>query len=305
MDSIDYKKQGVVFDIQRYSINDGPGIRTIVFLKGCPLRCAWCSNPESQHPNRELLYRKMLCIHCNLCLKACKQGALDPSNPNLIDREKCILCEDCANICPTGALEVKGKNMTVEEVINELKKDESYYHRSNGGITLSGGEALMQADFCRELLKACKARGWHTAIETEGYASKDAINKVMPYIDLALLDCKASNDEIHKKWTGVSNKLIRENSYLIQDITHTIIRIPTIPTVNSDINEYRDMIKFIKTLPKVKEIHILPYHNYGEKKYELLGRDYKLKNIGKVDEKHIEKLKQLVESEGFICEIGG
>lgn len=305
MDSIDYKKQGVVFDIQRYSINDGPGIRTIVFLKGCPLRCAWCSNPESQQPNRELLYRKILCIHCNLCLKACKQGALDPSNPNLINREKCILCQDCANICPTGALEIKGKNMTVEEVINELKKDESYYHRSNGGITLSGGEALMQADFCRELLKACRARGWHTAIETEGYASKDAINKVMPCIDLALLDCKANNDEIHKKWTGVSNKIIRENSYLIQDITHTIIRIPTIPTVNSDIDEYRDMIKFVKTLPKVKEIHILPYHNYGERKYELLGREYKLKNIEKLNEKHVEKLKQLVESEGFICKIGG
>lgn len=305
MDSIDYKKQGVVFDIQRYSINDGPGIRTIVFLKGCPLRCAWCSNPESQHKNRELLYRKMLCIHCNLCIKACKQNALSPENENFVDRQKCILCEDCANICPTGSLEIKGDNMTVEEVINELKKDESYYHRSNGGITLSGGEALMQADFCKELLKACKARGWHTTIETEGYASKDAIEKVIPFIDLVLLDFKANDDNIHQKWTKVSNKLIKENAKLIQDISETIIRIPTIPGVNADVDEFEDMIKFIKTLDKIKEVHILPYHNYGQKKYELLGRDYKLKDVESPDDEHVEKLKKLVESYGLRCEIGG
>lgn len=305
MDSIDYKKQGVIFDIQRYSINDGPGIRTIVFLKGCPLRCAWCSNPESQHKNKELLYRKILCIQCGLCFKACKQNALDKNNPYLVDREKCILCGDCTNICPTGALEIKGKNMTVEEVINELKKDESYYQRSNGGITLSGGEALMQADFCRELLKACKARGWHTAIETEGYADKERIEKVIPYIDLVLLDFKANNDEVHKKWTGVSNKLIKENAYLIQNISQTIIRIPTIPNVNASVEEYKDMLAFIKTLPNVKEVHILPYHNYGEKKYELLGREYKLKGVKKLDDDFVNKLKDLVESEGFTCEIGG
>ena len=126
MDSINYNEEGVVFDIQKYSINDGPGIRTIVFLKGCPLRCIWCSNPESQRKGKELMFREILCIHCGMCIKVCKQKALDPKNPNFIDREKCVMCEECANVCPSSALEVKGKVMNVEEVINELKKDDSF-----------------------------------------------------------------------------------------------------------------------------------------------------------------------------------
>lgn len=305
MSSIDYSKEGMVFDIQRYSINDGPGIRTIVFLKGCPLRCAWCSNPESQRRGQELMYRKILCIHCGICIKACKYGAISPENKDWIDREKCVMCGECANACPSSALVVKGQVMSVEEVINELKKDESFYMNSNGGITLSGGEALMQPEFAKELLKACKARGWHSAIETEGYAPKNVIKDVVPYVDLVLLDFKANNDEIHKKYTKVSNELIKKNAKIIQEITHTIIRIPVIPGVNASEEEFRDMVKFVKTLPNINEIHILPYHNLGESKYYLLGRDYELAKVKKLDEEYIEKLKGIVISNGFKCEIGG
>lgn len=305
MDSINYNEKGIVFDIQRYSINDGPGIRTIVFLKGCPLRCIWCSNPESQRKEKELMFRKFLCIHCGLCIKACKQKALDINNPNFIDRKKCIMCEECANVCPSSALEVKGKEMTVAEVIEELKKDEKYYFSSNGGITLSGGETLMQPDFAKELFRACKSRGWHTAIETEGYASEEAIKEVIPHVDLVLLDIKANNDEIHKKVTGVSNKLIKKNAMLLQSISNTIIRVPTIPGVNADEKEFSDIVNFVKTLPNVKELHILPYHNYGEGKYYLLGRDYELSNLKKLDEKYVDKLKEFVESNGLVCQVGG
>ncbi|MCI5642839.1 MAG: glycyl-radical enzyme activating protein [Peptoniphilus sp.] len=305
MDSINYNEKGVVFDIQRYSINDGPGIRTIVFLKGCPLRCIWCSNPESQRREKELMFRRILCIHCGLCIKACKQGALDANNLNFIDRDKCIMCEECANVCPSSALEVKGKEMTVAEVIEELKKDEKYYISSNGGVTLSGGEAMMQVGFAKEIFRACKARGWHTAIETEGYVSEEAIREVIPHVDLVLLDMKANNDEIHKKATGVSNKLIKKNAMLIQSLSETIIRVPTVPGVNADMKEFGDIVSFVKTLPNVRELHILPYHNYGEGKYYLLGRDYELSNLEKLDNEYVDKLKKFVESNGLVCQVGG
>lgn len=305
MDSINYNEEGVVFDIQRYSINDGPGIRTIVFLKGCPLRCIWCSNPESQRKGKELMFREILCIHCGMCIKACKQKALDPKNPNFIYRDKCVMCEECANVCPSSALEVKGKVMNVEEVITELKKDDSFYYRSNGGITLSGGETLMQPEFAKEIFKACRSRGWHTAIETEGYASEEVIRDVVPHIDLVLLDIKANNDELHKKVTGVSNELIKKNARILQEIANTIIRVPTIPGINADEKEFGDIVAFVKTLPNVKELHILPYHNFGEGKYNLLGRDYELSNVKKLDEDHINKLKEIVESSGLICKVGG
>lgn len=305
MEAIDYSKEGMIFDIQRYSINDGPGIRTIVFLKGCPLRCVWCSNPESQMYEKELMYRKILCINCGNCVKVCKNGAIGPQNENWIDREKCVVCGECVNVCPASALVVKGKLMSVEEVISELKKDESYYLKSNGGITLSGGEALMQPEFTKELLKAAKSRGWHTTIETEGYVSENVIKDILRYVDLVLLDIKANNSEIHKKFTKVDNTLIKKNAKIIQEMTKTVIRIPLIPGVNSDIKEFTDIIKFVKTLENVNEIHILPYHNFGESKYYLLGRDYQLSKIKKLNEEYVDKLKNIVEEFGYKCEIGG
>lgn len=305
MVSIDYNKTGIVFDIQRFSIHDGPGIRTIVFLKGCPLSCLWCCNPESQKLKPVIMFQASNCIHCGRCISACKQGAINPANKGLIDRELCIGCGECANVCPASALVLKGKTMTVEQVILELKKDAISYRRSGGGITISGGEALVQSEFTTELLKACKAQGWHTAIETTGYSNSSAIERIFPYIDLALLDIKAMSSEIHQKYTGVKNDVVLKNAVRISEITETVIRVPTIPSVNATVEEFNKICSFAKTLHDIKTIHILPYHTYGENKYELLNKDYLMKDIRSLNPDEIELLKTVVESHNFECVIGG
>ncbi|MDR1651632.1 MAG: glycyl-radical enzyme activating protein, partial [Synergistaceae bacterium] len=170
MDHIDYSSSGVIFDIQRFSIHDGPGIRTIVFMKGCPLSCLWCSNPESQQLKPTIMFRADYCIHCGRCLTSCPSGALSVNNEKLVDRAKCAGCGECANVCPTGALVLKGKTVTAAQTVKELKKDAITFRRSRGGITFSGGEPLVQHGFLLETLKACKEQGWHTAMETTGYA---------------------------------------------------------------------------------------------------------------------------------------
>lgn len=305
MVSIDYSACGIVFNIQRYSIHDGPGIRTIVFLKGCPLSCTWCCNPESQRFKPSIMYDKKECIHCGKCLAVCKQGALSADNPNLVNHEKCVGCGECASICPTNALVLKGKSMTVEEVIKELKKDAITYRRSGGGITISGGEPLSQPTFLVELLKACKAQGWHTAIETTGYANKENINSVFEYVDMALLDIKAMDREVHKQNTGVYNDIILENARNIAQITKTVIRVPTIPGVNADIETFKRICELAISLKEVDTIHILPYHTYGENKYDLLGQEYLLKDKRSLTEQEIQILENVILSYGLKCIIGG
>ena len=181
---------GRIFDVQRYSIHDGPGIRTIVFLKGCVLRCQWCCNPESQRIEPDVMYDQKKCIGCGKCMKACQQGAIGPENLSWVDRSKCIGCGECVNVCPTGALTLKGEVMSVNEIIQVLRRDAHYFRKSGGGVTLSGGEPLTQWRFARELLKACKAQGWDTAIETTAYGTDEAIEAVIPYVDLVLMDIR-------------------------------------------------------------------------------------------------------------------
>jgi len=305
MDSINYCMEGLVFDIQRFSIHDGPGIRTIVFLKGCPLSCRWCSNPESQSLKPVIMYQEMNCIHCGKCIAACKKGAISINNKDFINRDICTACGECVNVCPASALTLKGKKMTVEQVIKELKKDAINYRRSGGGITLSGREPLVQSDFSRELLKACKAQGWHTAIETTGFANIETIEKVFPYIDLALMDIKHINSDIHKEYTGVSNEIILENVARISKITKMVVRVPVIPDFNSSEESIFEICKFVKTLNNVETIHLLPYHTYGENKYKLLGKDYLIKELRNLSGDEIESLKRIVENQGFKCTIGG
>ncbi|MCE0495504.1 glycyl-radical enzyme activating protein [Vibrio salinus] len=302
---VNYNAEGVLFNIQRYSLHDGPGIRTIPFFKGCPLSCKWCSNPESHQPQPELIYKKTDCIHCGKCVSACKQQALSPNNPFFIDRERCIQCGECTDICPTNALEMKGKRMSVEQVILELNKEENLFRRSGGGVTLSGGEPLAQPEFARELLKACKEKGWHTAIETTGYTSKEIIEDVFPWVDLALTDIKAINPYIHKENTGVDNTVILENLIRISFITKVIVRVPVIPGVNDNPDEIRAICEFARLMLNVDTIHLLPYHTYGENKYQLLGREYPMGDMPVNREDKIESLKQVVESLGFHCHIGG
>ena len=219
MESINYSLTGTVFDIQRFSLHDGPGIRTIVFLKGCPLSCQWCSNPESQNPKPVIMYKKDACLHCGRCVTACRRKAISPDNKGWVNRDICSGCGECVNACPAGALVLKGKTMSVQQVVRELKKDATTYRRSGGGITLSGGEPLVQYEFASELLQACKGQGWNTAIETTGIGSSEAIERVIPYVDTVLLDIKHMDAGQHKKFTGGTNELMIKNAPRISRIS--------------------------------------------------------------------------------------
>lgn len=305
MDSINYNASGTVFDIQRFSLHDGPGIRTIVFLKGCPLSCKWCSNPESQNMKPVIMYKKNECLHCGRCINACSRKAISFENKTFIDRSICTGCGECANACPAGALVVKGKTMTVQQLIRELKKDATTYRRSGGGITLSGGEPLVQYEFAAELLRACKAQGWDTAIETTGAGITEAVEKIIPYVDTVLLDIKHLDTEKHKKFTGIGNEQILKNAARISQISSTVVRVPVIPGFNYSEEEIRAITEFAKMLRGVRTIHLLPYHTFGENKYDLLGRDYALADIKPLKPEELEHLKTMVEREGFQCIIGG
>ena len=255
--------RGRIFNIQRFSIHDGPGIRTIVFFKGCFMRCAWCCNPESQ--NREI--------------EALIEGG----------REKIV-----------------GRDVTVDEIMPELLSDMPYYRRSGGGITLSGGEVLCQADFARELLRECKENGLHTAIESAASSSFSEIEKILPYLDLYLMDIKHTDSRKHKEYTGVSNERILENARKIaQSGVELIIRTPVIPGFNDTAEEIRAISHFAKTLPGVREHHLLPYHRLGQDKYAGLGRKYSLAEIEPPSKEKMEYLLTVAETSGLKCKIGG
>lgn len=305
MSEIMWNKTGIIYDIQRFSLHDGPGIRTIVFFKGCPLRCKWCCNPESQMKNKQIMYIKDNCIKCGKCIEVCPTGAIDLDN-NKISHTKCIACGKCVEVCYANALQMIGKKTTIKEVFHEIQKDSVYYKHSNGGVTLSGGEALMQPEFATELLKACKSAGYNTSIETTSFASLESLNQVLQYVDLVLLDIKVINNKLHKVYTGQSNELIINNiKHIAKTGKEVIIRIPLIPSVNDTDENINKTIKFIKELQSIIEVHILPYHRLGINKYDYLGYDYLLKQKSTPDEEHIKVIKDMFEKEGFICKIGG
>lgn len=303
---VNYEEKGLIFNIQRFSVNDGPGLRTIVFLKGCPLDCLWCSNPESKHPYEELMFNNKNCIGCHNCENICEYDAIDFNNSYRINKEKCINCNKCVDVCYSDALVNMGQHKTIKEVLEIVKKDFVQFRRSGGGVTLSGGEPLMQPKFSKELLKGCKESLINTAIETTAFAESSAINEVFPWVDLALIDIKNIDDEKHKKYVGQSNKKILENIKLIDNLCNKIIiRVPIIPNFNCDEDSIRDIARFAKNLNSLLEIHILPYHRLGVNKYECLGIDYKMpENISSPTKETMEKLKNIVEEEGIKCNIG-
>lgn len=278
--------KGIIFDIKHFAVHDGPGIRTTVFFKGCPLRCQWCHNPESLQAKSQLGYIKHKCTHCGRCATVCPTGAqsLTDEHMHKFDRSKCITCGKCVSKCYSGALALYGKTATVTEIVNEVLEDKDFYESSNGGVTLSGGECLVQSDFCTELLKECKNVGLHTAVDTCGFVSKDVLDKVMPYTDLFLYDVKAFNEAVHIKCTGQSNVLILDNlKYLSEKGKEIEIRIPYVPDFNA--GEIAAIGEFLRDMKGIVGVRILPYHNYAITKYKSLEmEDSSPENVPKAEE---------------------
>ena len=265
--------KGLIFNIQKFCIGDGPGIRTTVFLKGCPLRCAWCHNPESHSYYSEVLFDSAKCVGCQRCNLACKNEAHRFENCHEIDRTKCIGCGKCAEVCPVGALEPTGREVRVEEIMEEVMKDKNFYKYSGGGLTLSGGEPLAQFRFAYELLKAAKHNGLHTCIETSGFVETEKIEKLTDYIDIFLFDWKITDEQLHKKYTGVSNKLIQKNLQKLDDLgSNIILRCPIIPGVNDTLEHFSGIANIAGSLKNVLQIEIEPYHSLGTGKYHKLSK---------------------------------
>lgn len=292
---------GNIFDIQHYSIHDGPGIRTIVFFKGCMLRCRWCSNPESQRPDQELSFQNNKCINgqCLLCQAVCPERAIfyDGQGHITINWKRCSQCMQCIDVCPSKALTMYGEWRTVDDVLQEVKKDAAFYH-GKGGMTLSGGEALLQADFAEALLVASKSEGIHTAIETCGYAPWENMERVLAHCDYIMFDVKSLDDDKHREYTGVSNQLILNNlKRLAGAFSNKTIRIrtPVIPGFNDNDIAISEIAYFIKKYIPHAEYELLKYHTYGEGKYKGLGRAYLMGSVV-LDEEKFEKLKYLAQS---------
>ena len=265
---------GLIFNIKRYAIHDGPGIRTTVFFKGCPLNCLWCHNPEGMVNGPQLIWWKDRCLGCHDCQHTCSRSAISFSQEALhLDDSLCNLCGDCVDVCHAQALELIGKKMTVAQVIHEIEKDIPFYDESGGGATFSGGEPLMQPDFLHSLLKVCKEREIHTAVDTCGYSDSNILLRISNDVDLFLYDLKLINEHKHIQFTGVSNKLILENLKLLaQQGKNIIVRLPIIPGLNDDEDNILGTGKFVSSLKNVKEIHILPYHQAWIEKFKRLHK---------------------------------
>ena len=297
--------QGLIFNIQKYSIHDGPGIRTTVFLKGCPLSCSWCHNPESQCFHRELVQHANRCIGCLECMKVCSKGALS-NYEGVIYRnvELCALCGGCAEACYSNALEVAGREVSAANLVKELKKDIIFYDSSKGGVTISGGEPLSQAEFTLELLQRCKQLEVQTAVDTCGFGSSSMLEEISKYTDLFLFDIKFVNEEQHKQHTGVSNVIILQNLKLLSELGKRIwIRVPIIPGINDDEENIAATAKLIKSTAGVEQVNLLPYHNAAIEKYKRLGKEYQLNNIKIPQKDYMEKIAALYSGVNVI--IGG
>jgi pyruvate formate lyase activating enzyme len=297
----EYFGKGNVLRFEKTSIHDGQGLRTVIYLKGCPAKCIWCSTPESQKSEPELGFIKSKCNGCGDCISVCPTAAIsiDKDDRIAIDREKCNGCYKCVDKCMMDAFVEYGQTMTIDEVVREVAKDEIFYFHSNGGVTLSGGEVMMQPDFAADILKECKMLGINTAIETSLIADFGSLAKVLPWVDTVFVDIKMMNEEDHEKYVGVRNKLILENILAIDKSEYRfdlIIRVPFIQGVNDTDENMKMTASFCSHLSKLKEIEILPYHRFGVETYSNLDEEYPLGELKIPDKEYLLDKAKIMDS---------
>jgi pyruvate formate lyase activating enzyme len=300
--------QPLIFDIKRYAINDGPGIRITIFFKGCPLSCRWCHNPESQSPEQQKFYTAGRCIGAGDCIEICPIDALTLTSEGIVtDWELCNLCGKCAEACPTKAIEMSGRFYTSQELLKIIEKEQVHFEQSGGGLTISGGEPLMFPEYLVELLALCKQAGIHTTVDTSGFAPKETLLNVAKHTDLFLYDIKLMNPVLHKKWTGVDNKLILENLKVLTNAGKPVnIRVPLIKNVNADEQNLRTTAQFISQLNgKIPPVNLLPYHPISKGKYKKMGIPWNSYGMEELTEKEIEQAIQLFKGYGIEVDVGG
>jgi pyruvate formate lyase activating enzyme len=301
-------KKGTIFDVKRYAIHDGPGIRTTVFLKGCPLRCQWCQNPEGLELEPEVFWREKRCAEdCSACVKACPSRALSKNAARVVvDKEKCDFCRSCEDACVYDALKIVGREVSVGEIMEEIEKDSVFFGQSGGGVTFSGGEPLLQVNFLQSLMEEVKKSNIHVALDTSGYIPFQDLEGVSDRVDLFLYDLKIMDDEKHKKYTGVSNKIILENLQKISDRKKAIhVRIPLVSGVNDDDQSIRMFAEHLRTLKNVKNISLLTYHRGGCEKYRRLQKKEPLKIFQSPSKRRMLEAKNILVDSGFSVKMGG
>jgi pyruvate formate lyase activating enzyme len=303
---MDGAREGLVFDLKKYSINDGPGIRTTVFFKGCPLRCRWCHNPEGQSFAPEVMIRASRCLaDCSECVAACPEDAvIKTAGAPVLDRQKCNTCGQCTDVCPAEAIEMVGRRLSSAQLLREIEKDRIFQEQSGGGVTFSGGEPLSQPDFLSEILEHCRKKEIHTAVDTCGFAAADVLERIASKTDLFLYDLKVIDEKRHRAFTGESNSLIIENLRRLAAMGKKImIRLPVVPGVNDNEENIRDTARFLGSLGTVSEISLLPYHKLGRDKYRGLAK--------KAEDEYtppsaecLERIRKDLEQHGFRVNMG-
>lgn len=303
-------EQGIIFNIQKFSIHDGPGVRTTVFLKGCPLRCKWCSNPESQLRKVQIMYDAKKCIHCHTCLTTCPAGAMSlrygvsgsfAANDIIINQDTCTGCLSCTKTCKAGALTHEGDLKTVDEVYEICMQDIDFYEESDGGVTISGGEGMAQPDFAWALIRKLKESHVHTAIETTGCVSSEVFRRLAPQFDLLLFDVKHHDSEKHRTGTGVGNEQILDNlRWACEKGINVLPRIPVIPGFNASLEDARGLAAVLKDIG-LKKAQLLPFHQMGEKKYEFLGREYELREVKALHAEDLKEYQNIFVDAGIDC----
>ena len=302
-------QKGLIHKIERFSLHDGPGIRTLIVTKGCPLRCLWCSSPHTQSPTPEILYIKSNCTGCGRCVEVCPKKALSiGAEPSAIitDRTLCVGCGKCIEVCPNRARELSGRHCTAEELFREVERDAAFYRRSEGGVTVGGGEPTMQSEFVEDFLSRCRSHYIHTAMETCAMTSWEKLAPLLNLLDFIYIDLKHMDEHRHAEWTGASNRIILENIRGAARETNVILRIPVIPGFNDSETNISESAQFAKELgSNIVRLELLPYHQFGVHKYEELERPYALASVKPLPEAHMVKLQDIARSFGIDVEIGG